>query len=122
LGQTPDLWYLKNDNPDFSEHQGRNIIFCRTGEGEEIVKKACESGCLVIKDCSEIMPNFEKYQPYQFSRRVTMKYRLLALRMFFRFAPKYDRSLLQQASTYSTKEMNWSIFKGTVKRILQGKL
>ena len=117
-----DLWYLKNDNPDFSEHQGRNIIFCRTGEGERIIKKACESGCLVIKECSEIMPNFEKYQPYQFSRRVTMKYRLLALRMFFRFAPKYDRSLLQQASTYSTKEMNWSIFKGTVKRILEGKL
>lgn len=117
-----DLWYLKNDNPDFSEHPGRNIIFCRNEKGIEIVNKACEAGYLFIKDCSEVMPEFEKYQPYHYSRRVTMKYRLLALRMFFRFAPRYDRALLREANTYSTKEMNWSIFKGTVKRIFQGKL
>lgn len=117
-----DLWYLKDGNPDFTEHQGRNIIFCRSANGENIVQEANKAGCLVISDCSNIMPEFNKYQPYQFSRRVTMKTRLLALRLFCRFAPRYDRRLLHEANAYSTKSMNWKIFKGTVKRILQGKL
>ena len=117
-----DLWYLKDGNPDFTEHQGRNIIFCRSANGKNTVQEANKAGYLVISDCADIMTEFDKYQPYQFSRRVTMKTRLLALRLFFRFAPRYDRRLLHEANAYSTKSMNWKIFKGTVKRILQGKL
>lgn len=117
-----DLWYLKEEYPDFSERQGRNIIFCRTTNGLRTVQEANKAGYLTIHDCSDIMPEFKKYQPYQFSRRVTMKPRLQALRLFFCFAPRYDRNLLSEANKYSTKNMDWKIFKGTVKRILQGKL
>ena len=117
-----DLWYLKDGNPDFTEHQGRNIIFCRSANGESTVQKANEAGYLVISDASDIMLDFDKYQPYQFSRRVTMKTRLLALKLFCRFAPRYDMHLLREANAFSTKNMNWKIFKGTVKRVLQGKL
>lgn len=117
-----DLWYLKDGIPDFSEHQGRNIIFCRSEEGFKTIQEANQAGYLTISDCSDIMPEFNKYQPYQFSRRVTMKSRLQALKLFFRFAPRYDKKLLNEANAYSTHNMNWNIFKGTVKRILQGKL
>lgn len=117
-----DLWYLKDGNPDFTEHQGRNIIFCRNENGKKIVQHASGKGYLFISDCSDIMSEFDKYQPYQFLRRVTMKTRLKALKLFFRFSPRYNKHLLDEANTYSTKKMNWKIFKGTVKRILQGKL
>lgn len=117
-----DLWYLKDGNPDFTEHQGRNIIFCRSKEALKMVQDANQAGYLTISDCSDIMPEFNQYQPYQFSRRVTMKARLQALKLFLRFAPRYDKKLLNEANAYSTKEMDWKIFKGTVKRILQGKL
>lgn len=117
-----DFWYLNDGKPDFSEHEGRNIIICRSMFAEDVVRQASVKGFLISSDCSGIMNEFDKYQPYQFSRRVTMKSRVLALRMFGRFAPKYNKRLLRQASRYATKGMNWSIFKGTIKRILQGKL
>ena len=118
-----DLWYLDNEgNPDFSEHDGRSIIFCRNSVGLSVVQDATRKKYLHVEDCSHLIPVFMNYQPYHYSRRITMKYKLIALGLFRHFAPKYNKSILNQASAYSNNKLNWSVFKGTVKRIIQGKL
>lgn len=118
-----DLWYLKeNYKPDFSEHEGRNIIFCRTELGKEVLQATVKNGNLTVEDYSVEMDHFHCVQPYQFERRTTMKYRLLALRLFGRFVPKYNKKLLNDANAYALPGMNRHIFIGTVKRILKGKL
>lgn len=118
-----DLWYLNEDNkPDFSEHEGRNIIFSRTPLAENIIYDMAKRGIIYMNPFTNEMQNFKDYQPYQFSRRVTMKYCLLALKLFGRYSPKYNKHLVNNANKYATCKMNWKIFRGTVKRILQGKL
>lgn len=118
-----DLWYLdKNNKPVFLENDGRNIVFCRNALANHILKQAVCNGYVHMKSCVNIMDHFEFYQPYQFSRRVTMKYKLIAMKFFGRHIPRYSRNLLNSASKYATSNMKWSIFKGTVKRILQNKL
>jgi len=118
-----DFWYLdKNDNPDFSEHNGRNIIFARNDKANLVLQSAAKLGFLNIANRNDIMNHFEMYQPNHFTRRVTMKYQLLALKIFGRFAPKYSRRYLNQANKFSNIKINYKIFIGTIKRILQGKL
>jgi coenzyme F420 hydrogenase subunit beta len=118
-----DLWYLdKNNKPDFSEHEGRNIIICRTDIANKVLLETVHTDRLIVNDYMGEMDKFYKIQTYQFERRVTMRYRILALKIFRKFAPNYDHKLLKEANKFATKEMNWKIFKGTVKRILKGKL
>ncbi len=118
-----DFWYLdENNKPDFSEHQGRNIIFCRNDYAKNVLDKVYKSGEIDIKDCAYCMDKFNLYQPYQFERRVTMKYKLLALKLFFRFVPKYNKNYINAANKYATNDMNKKIFIGTIKRILKGKM
>lgn len=118
-----DLWYLdEHKKPDFSEHDGRNILFARTPEADAYLRDVAQKGYLELEDFITQMDDFYLYQPHQFMRRTTMKYRLLPLRFFGKYAPKYSRKRLNEASTYATKAQNWSTLKGTIKRILQGKV
>lgn len=118
-----DLWYLdKNNKPDFSEHEGRNLILARNNTADSYIQKAAEKGYITVGDYSASIQNLPQQQPHQFSRRVTMRYRILPLRLFGKFAPKYSSKLLKSANAYSSKGVNWSTFKGSVKRILQGKV
>lgn len=118
-----DLWYLNEQKkPDFSEHEGRNIIFSRNEMAQSIIQKTADSGRLHVELFDQEMKDFHLYQPHQFTRRVTMKYRVLAVRLFGHYAPKYDVKLLNAASIHATTQMKWDAFKGTVKRILQGKI
>ena len=117
------LWYLdKQNKPDFTEHDGRNIIFCRTELSEKIIKEVQNEGNICIQRFTEEMDNFKFYQPYQFTRRTTMKYRVLAMKLLGHSVPEYNKKLLSNASRYSTVRENWRIFKGTIKRILQRKI
>lgn len=118
-----DLWYLNKDNkPDFSENDGRNIVFCRNKPVDKVFNEAVNKGYLNADKFTDEMYHFDDYQPYQFLRRVTMKYRLLVLKIFGRFRPKYSSKLLREASKYATVEMKYSIIKGTIKRVIKGKL
>lgn len=118
-----DFWHLdQNGRPDFSEHNGRNIIFARNEKADQIIQKAAKSGLIYVEKCNDVMNHFEQYQPNHFTRRVTMKYQLLALKMFGRFAPRYNQQFLNQANKFSNTRLNYKIFSGTIKRILQGKL
>lgn len=118
-----DLWHLdKEKKPDFSEHEGRNIVFCRTELAKRILERAKIEGMICIEPFTSEMNHFKYYQPYQFTRRTTMKYKILAMKICGRFVPAYNKELLNKASSYSSPKENWRIFKGTIKRILQGKI
>lgn len=118
-----DLWYLdKNRKPDFSEHEGRNLVLARNEMADRHIKKAMEKGYIKVGDYSDSTQDLLLQQPHQFSRRVTMKYRILPLRMFGKFAPRYSSKLLKDANTFSSRKVNWNTFKGSMKRILQGKV
>lgn len=118
-----DLWYLtSNQTPDFSEHEGRNAIFCRTSKAQEILKRAVEKQQICVSNYEKEMEQFHFIQPYQFERRVTMKTRIFVLAMFRRFHPRYHKSILNDADRYANPKMRWKILKGTIRRILDGRI
>lgn len=118
-----DLWYLdENDNPDFSEHEGRNIIFARSEYGKEVVESALVDKYIEVKDYSDSICKFVKQQPHQFLRRTTMKYRILPPKLFGKCVPKYSKKYLNEAKKCANKGDNRKAFIGSVKRVIRGKV
>ena len=116
-----DAWYINDGVPDFSEHDGRNIIFTRTIKGEQLLLEAVQNGYIVVK--SDV--SFEKLkaaQRYQFLRKAAMKYRILALKVTLRKSPKYPLRFFGNFNQLITTKEKVKIFYGTVKRIVQGKI
>lgn len=113
-----DAWYLdKSGNPDFSEHEGRNVIITRTDIGEQLLRQASE---FVEFEEYKNYKELYKSQEYQVERKATMRSVILALKLHRKVAPKY-------------KYMSWHLgeiklrrqvkrFVGTCKRIIEGKV
>ena len=127
IGEAADIacgdgWYIsENQTPDFSEREGRNIVFVRTGLGEEIYQAAVSAGVIVSAEWDELN-QLEIIQKYQFTRRTTMRERLFAYRIFGRRVPLYDKKKMAQLSKRGCKKEQFRIFLGTVKRILLKKM
>ncbi len=118
-----DGWYVSADGnePDFSEREGRNVVFTRTEAGEELYQKAVAAGVIQSEDWEDI-GQLRIIQKYQYTRRATMSAKLKAYRIFGRTVPKYDKKTLKEyAKGISTKE-KLRVFLGTGKRILQKKI
>ena len=117
-----DGWYItKEQTPDFTERDGRNVVFVRTESGNDIYKEAMECGYIVSENWEDIT-ELEIIQKYQFTRRTAMQHRLKAYKMFFKPVPLYDTHKLKALSRKGNKKMQIKIFLGTVKRILQKRL
>ena len=116
-----DAWHLNEKNePDFSEGEGRNVIFTRTEKGQKIIEKMSSDQCIHTEPMKREELKF--IQLYQWERRATMLDKIFALKLFRKPVPKYS---LMQLLCY-TKEIKCTchlrIFLGTVKRILNGKI
>lgn len=117
-----DGWYVTRDQtPDFTERDGRNIVFVRTGIGEKIYKDAVKYGAIESADWEEI-GHLEIIQKYQFTRRTTMKDKICAYKLFFKTVPYYDKRMLKKLSQKGNYKERLRIFLGTVKRILQKRI
>ncbi len=117
-----DGWYItQQQTPDFTEHDGRNIVLVRTGSGNDIYKEAVKSGYIVSENWEDVN-QLEIIQKYQFTRRTTMQDRLRAYKMFFKPVPLYDGDRLKWLARKGNKKMQIKFFLGTVKRILQKRL
>lgn len=117
-----DGWYIGDDGlPDFSEHEGRNVIYSRNKVGEEILFDAAKKGYISIElfDDDKLLYSI---QTYQADRRGTMNAKITALRMFRRCVPQYKKSKLREYSKFVSKKKRIHIFLGTVKRIIKGKM
>ncbi len=127
IGEAADIacgdgWYIaENGMPDFSERDGRNVVFVRTKAGEMIYNAAQTEG-YIDSHGWEDEEQLKVIQKYQFTRRATMKDKLVAYRLFLRGTPKYDKKKVNFLSKKIGSKEHCKVFLGTVKRIVQKKI
>lgn len=117
-----DAWYIKNEKPDFAEHEGRNVIFARSELGEQILKKACAKERIELEN----FVNYEEYLPIiqksQYMRRATLISRVLALKTMGKAYPEYNMPLLKYYGRHTSLKTNLKGFLGMIRRIHAGKI
>lgn len=121
-----DAWFPKPDGtPDFTEREGRNIIFTRSKVGERLFSMAVKAGYIMAFDYSSEIGQFRTIQRFQYERKAIMFEKWMALKCMFQTVPAYRVSSLQRVSRkaegFSAKR-KLSIFLGTISRILKGKI
>lgn len=127
IGEAADIacgdgWYIsENQMPDFTERDGRNIVFVRTDVGAEVYREALKDEVLVSAEWEDLK-QLEIIQKYQFTRRTTMKDRLLAYRLLGRKVPQYNRKKIKELSRQIAKKERIRVFIGTAKRIVLKKI
>lgn len=126
IGEAADIscgdgWYIKDGKPDFSEHQGRNIVFCRTRRGRSLFDEIVKAGDVIIdSECTH--SDLKTIQNYQYIRRSTMIDKMNALAFMHRPVPEYDKKLLRPLEAGATVKGRLRIFLGTCKRIHSHKI
>lgn len=117
-----DAWYLnEKGQPDFSENEGRNIIFARNGTGKKILQNAQEAGYIEMIPL-ESEEYIKKVQNYQFVRRATMYSKVIACKMLGYSVPYAHLGKIKRYGKYAGKKEQFKIFKGTVKRVVTKKM
>lgn len=116
-----DFWYLDQEGkPDFSEHEGRNIIIARTAQGVNLLKASLDSGRIVNEqDYTGHMDEFHLYQPHQYKRKGTMQSMIFAMKLCGRSTPRYHRSYLRQFASHASGKDKLRYFLGIIKRVLK---
>ena len=116
-----DAWYLTKDKkPDFTEAEGRNIIFARTKRGKELLGEMIQGNAITVSEAP--LDELKFIQRYQMERRATMVDKIFALKLFRKPAPDYKlRNLHKYAGEVSLKK-HLSVMKGTAARIIKGKI
>ena len=61
-------------------------------------------------------------QNYQFTRRTTMREKLLALKISGRTIPNYSKTMMRQLGKEASLKSRIRIFMGTIKRLHDGKI
>lgn len=119
-----DFWQLdENEHPDFSEHDGRNIVISRSDFGKRILDGTIKAGGLDCEcDFTNNMDELHKYQPNHFMRKSTMKTFLFTMKLFGRNVPEYSKSYLSKFSKNVSFGKKAHFFVGTTKRIIKKKL
>lgn len=117
-----DAWYLKDGNPDFSEHDGRNVIFTRTKKGEALLKKVVGNGYIEVEKSSDLLESLALMQQFQASRKAMLYSRVLAMKLFRKNSPAYSLKALKTYARTLPFKTNLRSFLGTVKRIVKNKM
>ncbi len=117
-----DAWYIKEGKPDFSEHQGRNIVFARTTKGDQLLKDMYASKSIELTEYKDYMSELPIIQAYQERRRTTVKGKIMALRLTRKVFPMWDRKTVNTLSKFAGIRKNLSMMKGTISRIVEGKI
>ena len=119
-----DFWYLdENGNPEFVEHDGRNIIIARTLSGTQVLEDAINEGNLICEsNFTDNMDEFYKYQPHQYKRKGTMKSMIYAMRICGHATPAYSKSYLNEYSKHVSAKIKMRYFFGIMKRVIKGSI
>lgn len=115
-----DAWYIKNNEPDFNEHDGRNVTFTRTKIGHNIVMSAIESNYLKSEDYD--ISDLSVIQKFQYARRQHVLPRLYGMIICGKTTPNYNITNLRPFSRNLSLSKKLKATGGTIKRVLQGKL
>lgn len=117
-----DAWYINNQEPDFSNKDGRNVIFTRTSIGDDLLKDAAHAGYIAIQSEQNILEELRFTQKYQYERRASMASMMKAFDILHLDRPTYNRKYMKKLSKYISLKMRLRRAVGTAKRIKQGKI
>lgn len=117
-----DAWYLKDGKPDFSEADGRNVVFARSDAGVQLLEGATEKRYIHLDNNNEAIKNLALIQKYQMERKATMGAMLSALRVCGKPTPSYPRKIVAAFSTHASTKAKLKRFAGSLKRIAKGKM
>ncbi len=119
-----DFWQLNKDNyPDFSEHEGRNIIISRNRKSTEILEEMFHTNKLILEsDFTGEMEDLKYYQPNHFKRKTMMKTQIHALKLLNKDVPVYDLRLIKAYSQKQSLKSRFKFFVGTIKRAIRGRI
>ena len=116
-----DAWYInQNETPDFSEHDGRNVVFARDALGLSILQKMEKCKVVILEEISDPEPYLSRVQKSQFFRRASMKSRIAALGIMHKAIPVYPKEMLNAFSRNISIKERIRVFLGTCKRISKG--
>lgn len=118
-----DAWHLTEDNkPDFSESDGRNVIFARTNKGDILLNKMYVDGYISILDFKNDVENLNYMQKFQMERKATMLSKVVTLSIFNRNKPQYKYKMLLGYAKKIPLKKQFEFVKGTAKRIFNRKI
>ena len=117
-----DAWYLKDGKPDFSEADGRNVVFARSDAGVQFLRDAAKKGYIHLDEYNDSIKDLALIQKYQMERKATMGAMLAALKVFGKPSPFYPRKVLSAFSSHTSTKAKFKRFSGSLKRIMQGKM
>ncbi|MBE5930110.1 MAG: hypothetical protein E7268_03495 [Lachnospiraceae bacterium] len=125
IGEAADIscgdgWYVSADGkqPDFSEKDGRNIVFVRNEVGEELMNEAVHAGVLEALEWDDVS-QLDIIQKYQKTRRTTLQTKLVGYRVCGRRTPQYEKALLKEYAKEASVKEKFKMFLGTIKRIIK---
>lgn len=114
-----DAWYLTQDmKPDFSENDGRNVVFARSVKGNLLLKELLHTGKIHLEDYN--INDLKYIQKFQYERRATMISMIMALKIFGKRTPNYKISKLLDFARYVDIKTQIRRFLGTIKRLGEG--
>lgn len=105
--------------PIFTEGSGKSLVVVRNSNGEKLLNKLFEDKKIKI----EFFPkeSLKFVQPYQYERRTTLTFRLIAMKLFNRTIPKYEEGLKKASKLQSNKKKIRTLL-GTIKRIINKRI
>lgn len=116
-----DAWKLSSDmSPDFSDSEGRNVVFVRSKLGNKYFMQCANEGIINIEPYN--IDNLKYIQPYQYERKITLISQIAALKICKKYTPGYSTRELIKLSKYASIRKIMRIFLGTMKRIRNGNI
>ena len=116
-----DAWKLGSDgSPDFSDSEGRNIVFVRSVIGQRVFLQ-CVNEDVINMEAYNI-DELKYIQPYQYERKTTLISQIVALKICRKYTPDYSIGELIKLSRYVSLKKKIKIFLGTLKRIKNGNI
>mgnify|MGYP001463698078 CR=1 FL=1 len=118
-----DAWYLNEDGtPDFSEHEGRNIVIFRTQKGSGLKKGGYLDDVVELSEYELSCGGLDQIQKYQFERKATMISMIAALKIAGKGYPLYHQRLMRKYSENVSFKLVLKRFLGTMLRIFKGRI
>ncbi|MGL6199645.1 MAG: Coenzyme F420 hydrogenase/dehydrogenase, beta subunit C-terminal domain [Lachnospiraceae bacterium] len=118
-----DAWYCdENKKPDFTDRPGRNVVFARSSAGAAVIKNAQRNGYIKLEPFEEKLSELKYMQPYQWSRKGTMLFKVIAMKLMCKPIPAYSYRVLLKWQKNIGFSQKCRTLAGTIKRVLTGRI
>lgn len=117
-----DAWHLNPDGtPNFSEGEGRNVVFARTQKGFELIEAAVRDGAIKLDYFSD-WQYLKDIQKTQYERKCLLKSRLRIMRLFGKRTCSARISNLDSYASAMPLRKKLKTVLGLIKRLATGRI